>query len=1054
MENNPKKSKALIITIILILLLLVAGYFIFKNNSFFGVKSSTNTELNSLPPSNNSQGFFSKIFAPLTTSSNSKSLATGQNGNIGNAEAGEDIAQGDSVYKFGVNKSNFPVVKKIDPKNTNKFGTSLGNYKTGQLGSFLITDKSFWGKIKDWVGGIFGYNPADNKCANGATNYPLCNNNGTDLGTFPNVIVSANPMFVSSGQSSTVTWSSTNTTSCNAGAGNGIGTSGSFSTGPLTASKSFTVICNGPKGASSGNVLITVGTAVCINNATNPPECTTGVNKCTNGADNFPTCTTLNGACLNGATNPEACTTGEDNMPSVTVTATPQTITYGGTSSISWKSENTTACTLSGGGITGTGTTNSGVSTGKLTKDMSYTVKCTRANESTSGTVFVTVELNKFPSVQIEANPETIPYNGSSTISWTSTNAVSCAASVPIDTVEGGESVSTTNGSFSTGALTESRSYVVSCEGLPGTGSSSATVLVFVNPEIIPIVPECRDGISNNDNDTLVDSADPECHKDGNPKNNDSYDPDWYSESVPWGYKPQCSDGIDNDWDRLIDIQDPNCHTDGIALDNNASRGTAGLVDENGQSPVETYNAKTYDPNILSESGSAPAPVGYTECSDGKENDGDEKIDINDPQCHIGGKMEGLFVPTHDSESISPKQCDDTIDNDRDHKKDIDDEGCHTNGILGEPYIPLWNDEETPPSACNDGIDNDGDWKIDIQDPQCHIDGKLENEYVPTNSSELDAPMSPNICLDIEQNPITFTDEEKARLAVLLRKFYLISSTLRTSEDISTIYNEIDQQNNFMDQIDGLSKQCYLQTKDSYGFNNFCIRNPKSCDTNFLAEFEAEANTKYNDSFYGTRTSDLAQDMRHGNPWYQPSYQYHNPSGAFPYSRTGAVAYTDYNWLEGNYEYNINGTYSSARVQQTGNYYSTGDGPGCKAVSGYYYGTLVEDVSFINPPIPIGSDTNQEGDYEYQVTSGTRGASCYDLFNKFAFQYCTTANSTQNKCSGNNIKTRYTSQSCSNMSTKIFGTMKAPPREELLKAGCKWKDGVILENAERILNIW
>jgi len=98
-----------------------------------------------------------------------------------------------------------------------------------------------------------------------------------------------------------------------------------------------------------------------------------------------------------------------------------------------------------------------------------------------------------------------------------------------------------------------------------------------------------------------------------------------------------------------------------------------------------------------------------------------------------------------------------------------------------------------------------------------------------------------NKCLVIEQNPLTFTPEEKARLAVLLRKFYLVSSTLKTTEDITTIYNEIEQQKNFITQIEGLTKECYAQATDSMMSANSWAR--------------------------------------HGNPWYEKI-----SGGSFPYT--------------------------------------------------------------------------------------------------------------------------------------------------------------------------
>jgi len=73
----------------------------------------------------------------------------------------------------------------------------------------------------------------------------------------PTVTVSASPSSVTSGNSSTISWSSTNATSCNSG-GHGTGTTGSFSTGSLTASQSYSVSCTGAGGTTSNSTSVTV----------------------------------------------------------------------------------------------------------------------------------------------------------------------------------------------------------------------------------------------------------------------------------------------------------------------------------------------------------------------------------------------------------------------------------------------------------------------------------------------------------------------------------------------------------------------------------------------------------------------------------------------------------------------------------------------------------------------------------------------------------------------------------------------------------------------------
>jgi hypothetical protein len=109
------------------------------------------------------------------------------------------------------------------------------------------------------------------------------------------------------------------------------------------------------------------------------------------------------------------------------------------------------------------------------------------------------------------------------------------------------------------------------------TASSEAVSVAPSGPETTG--PQCSDGVDN-DGDGKVDSADPGCHSDGNPKNPDSYVPSDTDEAdspnAPSGEptpgekgKPQCSDNKDNDGDGLVDEDDPGCHSDGNP--NNAS---------------------------------------------------------------------------------------------------------------------------------------------------------------------------------------------------------------------------------------------------------------------------------------------------------------------------------------------------------------------------------------------------------------------------------------------------------------------------------------------------
>ncbi len=76
------------------------------------------------------------------------------------------------------------------------------------------------------------------------------------------------------------------------------------------------------------------------------------------------------------------------------------------------------------------------------------------------------------PTVTLNANPTTVASGASSILTWSSTNATSCTAS---GAWSGNQ---TTSGSVSTGAITSSSTYNLTCTGAGGSASASTTVTV------------------------------------------------------------------------------------------------------------------------------------------------------------------------------------------------------------------------------------------------------------------------------------------------------------------------------------------------------------------------------------------------------------------------------------------------------------------------------------------------------------------------------------------------------------------------------------------------
>jgi hypothetical protein len=149
----------------------------------------------------------------------------------------------------------------------------------------------------------------------------------------------------------------------------------------------------------------------------------------------------------------------------------------------------------------------------------------------------------------------------------------------------------------------------------------------------------------------------------------------------------QCEDGRDNDRDGLVDEADPGCSADDTEAPNNR-----------------------------------PAPA--SECSDGRDNDGDGLIDrAQDPGCASGGTEADSATPSRTAtQPAAPpppppaSECSDGRDNDGDGLIDrAQDPGCATGTTEGAAQGT---------SECRDGRDNDGDGLVDRPaDPGCDADG-------------------------------------------------------------------------------------------------------------------------------------------------------------------------------------------------------------------------------------------------------------------------------------------------------------------------------------------
>jgi len=153
-------------------------------------------------------------------------------------------------------------------------------------------------------------------------------------------------------------------------------------------------------------------------------------------------------------------------------TATPDILSLGQSSVLAWSATSSSSFSID----QGVGSVSGISKTVTPAQTTTYTLTASNTQGSATKTLTITVASVSQPRVDIKADnqdgPITIDYNGRATISWSSSNVSSCTAT-------GG--VSGTAGSYSTGSLTASRTYTVSCSS--SSANVSDNVLVSVGSQ-------------------------------------------------------------------------------------------------------------------------------------------------------------------------------------------------------------------------------------------------------------------------------------------------------------------------------------------------------------------------------------------------------------------------------------------------------------------------------------------------------------------------------------------------------------------------------------------
>src|SRR5206468_42460 len=100
--------------------------------------------------------------------------------------------------------------------------------------------------------------------------------------------------------------------------------------------------------------------------------------------------------------------------PTVSLTASPTTVDYNGSSTLRWDGRRAASCTASGG-WSGTKATAGSETAGPLTATVTFDLSCTGGGGTATASATVTVN-PPAPTVSLTASPTTVDYNGSSTL--------------------------------------------------------------------------------------------------------------------------------------------------------------------------------------------------------------------------------------------------------------------------------------------------------------------------------------------------------------------------------------------------------------------------------------------------------------------------------------------------------------------------------------------------------------------------------------------------------------------------------------------------------------
>ncbi len=324
----------------------------------------------------------------------------------------------------------------------------------------------------------------------------------------PTVNLSVSPSSIANGGSATLTWSSSNATSVSSSNFGATTTSGRVTFTNLTSSQTYSITVNGPGGSANANTFLSVdapppppsaptaslsasSTSIAYNGSVTLNWSTSGATSLTS---NFGQ-TALNGSVtLNNltstatyeinATGPGGTTTRRVTItvaarpvPTASLSASSTSIAYNGSVILTWSTSDADSLTSNFDQTALSGS----VTLNNLTSSQTYQISASNTGGTTTRSVTVTVAARPAPTASLSVSPSSIANGGSTTITWSTSDAESLTSNFGETALSGSKTI--TN-------LTSSQTYQISASNTGGTTTRSATVTVAAPIPVIRITSQ------------------------------------------------------------------------------------------------------------------------------------------------------------------------------------------------------------------------------------------------------------------------------------------------------------------------------------------------------------------------------------------------------------------------------------------------------------------------------------------------------------------------------------------------------------------------------------